>query len=548
MNARSTTTLKVVVLLIGLMTYCVAHAQEIYVYKHLRYEYKKTDGAQRPLIIIVPGFTQHNRSAEFLILKSFVLSRGYDYLIMNPAQHGEVIQWSEVFNWGKSEDEDLLALIDTLEIPTNHGFIHVLGFSLGARAALGFAAKEQTKTYLSSVIAVAAPYRVGDINFRLSGDFKRPMEGIISSMYAYDRSSLSRITYMTFVGLHRSMFIPCGESSASIRKISCPTLLVHSNDDWLTKSYHSRLLWDAAPDSSKTALVLIDTRAHAEDMLSRDGSKTRETLIAVIGNWLQMIDSGKLPGKSKKEWEEKTSAEMRSDPKVKKMLLPQRTITMMTTAPLYVRSAGLWSKSSDHSYALLTMDYNRHWTNPRESSYSFAMSPVNNRSPLLSNIRMGANISPELPGNVAATEATASVYYPIGSWLWIKRIGASTGIGNGFRRQIVSGDLSYLLLDFQVNYGRFEKGGNDFNFIMNFPLISNASGAYFAGVAYSQFFTSTNLYSDRPTLISYLWVGLPKAWMNSSLRVNIQWERTGLLSRNCSNTWSGGLSVNINEQ
>ena len=155
-------------------------------YNHIKYEYQNLDSSDKtPLIICIPGFTQHNRSQEFLTLKDYFSRNGFSYLIMNPPQHGEEFTWfKKLYSWGETEVGDLIELSEYLKIWQKHSEIHLMGFSIGAKIVLKFSAEPKYSDSIKSVIAIAAPFRVGDINVRISGDIVRISEGLISSFHA----------------------------------------------------------------------------------------------------------------------------------------------------------------------------------------------------------------------------------------------------------------------------------------------------------------------------------------------------------------------------
>ena len=173
---------------------------------------------------------------------------------------------------------------------------------MGGSVALQVAADSTVKDHISSVVAVAAPYRVGDINFRLSGDIKKPFESLASSVYALDRAGLTRIFYMTLVGMPLGLVKNSAVPGSLVPSITAPILLVHGAEDWLTKSYHSVKMFELADSAQSISLVSLDTRTHAEDMISRETASLRQAFLGTIGMWFDFIQSEDLT-KSKKAFQ-----------------------------------------------------------------------------------------------------------------------------------------------------------------------------------------------------------------------------------------------------
>ena len=174
-----------------------AQPSELHPFEGLTYEYQcRRPACDGPLFVLIPGFNQHNHSPEFVMLKAFLAAGGFGYLIINPRQHGEVFTWWPVFSWGEDEVAEMTALLESLHVVQHHEAVHLLGFSIGGKAVLRLAARVPLRDQITSVVAVAAPWRLGDINYWLSGQLDKPQESVLSGADAFDRAGPA----LVFVG------------------------------------------------------------------------------------------------------------------------------------------------------------------------------------------------------------------------------------------------------------------------------------------------------------------------------------------------------------
>ncbi len=273
-----------------------AQPSELHLFQSLTYEYQcRRPACDGPLFVLIPGFNQHNRSAEFVILKSFLRARGFGYLIINPRQHGEVFTWSPVFSWGEDEVAEMTALLESLHVVQHHEALHLLGFSIGGKAALRLAARAPLRDQITSVVAVAAPWRLGDINYWLSGQFDKPLESVLSGVHANKRASPARLAYMALVGMSQALTVNTASPGREVRSIRAPTLLLHGLNDWLIRSSHSKRLFRQAAEHQPFGFVAIRTHTHAEDMLSRHTASVRNALLETVHAWVDFIKTASHP-------------------------------------------------------------------------------------------------------------------------------------------------------------------------------------------------------------------------------------------------------------
>ncbi len=519
-------------------------------FKNIRYQYINQDTSSNennPLIICVPGFTQHNASREFNTIKNF-FKINYSFLIMNPPQHGKDYTWcKKLYSWGENEVKDLLELTTKLEVWDKHDEIHLLGFSIGAKIVLKFSAVSKNSAAIKSVIAVAAPYRVGDINIRLSGDMKIIQEGLLSSFYALKRAGLVRIPYMVFAGMHKALLVNKASPANEIPAIKAPALLLHGSDDWLTKSYHSVKLYERAKENQPFSLVVFNTQTHAEDMLSRDDAKISTAFLETLNDWFKFIREENNPN-NKIQFNKNFNYKLKENSKIKNTLYPTGKISLMSSPTVNDLNTNIWISAADHNHSLFTVNSTFKFKGKNITRYFFTLGSTKFSGSIVDRIRVGLSLEQESFKHSSAYEGYFSLYYPLGSVLWLKRLTYIIGIGNSFNRQIISADLSYLVFDFQINYGKFIRENSDLQIVCNFPLVGDAAASYFFGVGYSRFLTSAPgaLFTDN--LKVYLFVGPQIPLFNTRIRLNLQFDRNGFYSERANNIWSAGVSLNFREK
>ena len=523
-------------------------SDDIRQFKQIRYEYINIDNSRKnPLIICVPGFTQHNRSPEFLILKDYLSRKGFSILIMNPPQHGEDFTWTKKLNsLGEDEPDDLLDLIEHLNVWEKHNEIHLLGFSIGAKIVLKFSAIPEISNSLKSVVAVAAPYSVNDINMRLSGDITKISEGIISSFYAFDRASLVRIVYMGLVGMKRSLTVFSKSPAKEIPFIKAPTLLLHGSDDWLTKSYHSVKLYYCANDNQPFSLVILNTRTHAEDMLSRDGSTVRNAFLNILDLWFNYINFNDLP-----EYKESFNSNFFSvlnSTNIKTLLYPRKRISLMSSPTFNELNTNLWISPADQNHSLFTINSVWRLNTNNASRHFFTFGSTKLNKSFFDRFRLGFSFEQEEHNEISTLESYLSFYYSFGSLLQLKRLTYISGINNSFNRKILSADFAFVLLDFQINYGQILQKSNDSQINFNFPLIGNASASYLLGVSYSRFLSSPSNFLPKNNCKVYCIVGPKYPIFKTRIRLTLQYEQNGFKSKTRESIWGAGVSLNFKEK
>ena len=521
-----------------------ACVDEIRTLDDIRYEYQDR-GDQTPIIVMVPGFTQHNCSLEFVLLKEHFLAQGFSVLMMNPPQHGEDAKLRPVYDWGERESRDLLRLVDGLGIPRRHPRMHALGFSIGAKTVIDFAALDHAPP-LASVIAVAPPYRVGDINMLLSGDIGKPLEGFISSQYAVDRAGYLRILYMIGVGMPKALSINRETPARNLSSLKAPLLLVHGAGDWLIRSNHSLRLFERVDSAQPAALVMLDTRTHAEDMLSRDGSKLRQGLLDVLDRWIALTDSGGAKT-SRDQLQSKFAGLLDSVPWVSTHRVDPARISHLDHPTLPLVADGLWY-SAPREHAALGGAYFARDLRDGRNQLLLDAAPWAGSGRFLGDFALAVSAADSAGSGDYRTEAALSYYCAFGSALWLRRLGLISGVGEGPRRHILTADLALLVMNFEMNYGEFTPGKQDAEIVFSLPLISSPTSAYFLGGGYSAFFTKPGAAYHRDDLNAFFAVGPPRPILGTRLRISAQYSQEGIFTPGWHPLWTLGFSVSLRER
>ncbi|HKP97892.1 MAG TPA: hypothetical protein VJ385_19305 [Fibrobacteria bacterium] len=520
-----------------------ACVDDIRILDDLRYEYRDA-GDGSPIVLMVPGFTQHNCSPEFGLLKTHFRERGFSVLILDPPQHGEKASYHPLYGWGEDESADLAELVDSLRIRDRHPRMHALGFSIGAKTVIQFAASSAAPP-LESVTAVAPPYRVGDINMLLSSDPGKPLEGLISGRYAIGRASYARIAYMVFAGMPRAMAMGGGAPASRIAAVKAPLLMVHGSGDWLIRSNHSVRLFDRVLPGQPAALVVLETGTHAEDMLSRAGPEVRRGLLDVLDRWIDLIDSGS--GNAPRDsLQARLAGILDSVPWVGVHRMDPARVSHLDHPTLAMASDGLWYSAS-REHASLGGVHFAHDTRLSRNRVLIDAAPWAGSGGFAEGLAM--DIAATDAGSPdSRTEATLSYARPFGSWLSARRLGLTSGIGAGFHRRILSADLCLLILDFRVNYGEFSPGRRNAELAFSRPFISSPSSACFLGIGYSAFLTQPGADYDRDAATAFLALGPPKPVLGLRGRLTMQYAQGGFLTPGWHPALSLGIGVSLMER
>ena len=518
----------------------------ISIYNSIRYEYCNLNTTERnPIVICVPGFTQHNQSPEFYILKDFLAKNNFSYLIMNPPQHGEdITRCDKIFTWGEDEVKDLHELIKHLKIGEKHSEAHLLGFSIGAKVVLKYAACFPYQSFIKSVIPVAAPYRVGDINFRLSGDIKKPTEGLASGVYALDRTDICRLAEMVLIGMPKALCVNKASPANDISSIKVPILLLHGADDWLTKSFHSVKLFNNIGEQHQASLITLDTRSHADDMLTRDKSDLRYAFLEILKTWFKFIKQDSNP-KQKINFNKTFAKILSKSRNIENYLYDNDKITYMNSPTFYDPNGKIWMIPPDKNSSILSIHNLNNVCGDKGSEVFINGGFTKYSNSILNKIQVG--LGAERRNNKCSSyEGYLSLYYPFGSFLWFKRLNYVHGIDNTFNRRILSADLALLIVDLRFSYGNFFNSEQNSLLSFNFPLIGNASGLYFLGIGYSRFISSIPNSIKKDNLKAYLFIGPKIRALNSRLQLSLQYDTNkGDYKQNTN--WGIGISLYINE-
>lgn len=516
----------------------------------IRYEYEDL-GPRSPVILMVPGFTQHNRSLEFILLRDHFLQRGMSVLIMNPPQHGEDARLcGPLYGWGEGEDTALAHLAKGLGLASKHAGMHALGFSIGAKTIIRFAALPGVRGTLASVTAIAPPYRISDIDSRLSGDIRKPTEGPISTGGAVDRAGPGRIAYMSVIGMTGALLINRATPADQIGQVEDPLLLVHGSDDWLIKSNHSVRLYARTRPEQPAALVILKTRTHAEDMLSRDRSEVRMGLIDVVDRWIDLAERGgaRLP---KDSLQAVFQAALDTVPWVKDHRVAPERISRLDHPTLFSPLSGLWYSAPNDHPALAGAHYTRAFEHGSLDRLLLDASPWRREShPWMGRFSAALSLADSaFSGDPQAEAGLAFDCCSTGTLIMLRRIGFWSGVGDSSRRRLVSADLTAYILNFRINYGRFFPGRDeDCGIAFSFPLIGDAASSYFLGAGYEAFLTDPGKASDRDKAQIFVVWGPSTGLAGVRPRLTFQYQQEGPASRGWHPRASAGLSLSFRER
>ncbi len=519
---------------------------EIKSLNEIHYEFRDL-GPRTPVIVMVPGFTQHNCSPEFTLLQKHFLDLGMSVLTMNPPQHGGHSDYhGRAFAWGEQESQDLLDLVHALNLKS-HGRIFALGFSIGAKTVLRFAALNGAQDSLVTVMAVAPPTRVGDINALMSGDVLHPLAGDISARLAVGRSSLARIFYMIFVGLPKALFVNKRSPYDQIPAIKVPILLVHGSADWLIKSNHSVRLFESADSNQPITLVILNTHTHAEDMLTQATPSVAKGLLDVLDTWIRLVDNGQANG-PKDSLQARFQGILDTTSWVKDNRVSQRRISHLDYPTLLMPGTNLWYSTPNEHPAKVSAHFAQSLNHSQANRFFLDAAPWSGKTDSWHRFAMGLSGEDSSFTAISKLEASLSWYYPWGSFLWMRRIGFLSGVSSGPRRHILSADMVFLLLNFQVGYGEYSPGKQDVEMLLTFPLISHPNSDFFLGGGYQNFFTQSSKEYPQDALHTFLVFGPPYPILGTRLRFNVQYGQNGFYAPGWNPNWSLGVSISLHER
>jgi pimeloyl-ACP methyl ester carboxylesterase len=533
-------------LLCCLYTFASAgHAGELVLYEHHYYEYSGL-GENTPLIICAPGFTQHHHSAEFHLLKGHLMRKGYSVLVMNPPQHGDDYSYCpKPFSWGANEPADLcrfmfddsaLSHIGIKEnILTYHSDVHLLGFSIGAKIVVHLGAMDAVRDRIASIVAVATPYRVEEINMRLSGDACKIAEGTISGLYAYDRSSICRLAFMA-VQLFGRCFAQRPENR--VDRLSAPLLLIHGKDDWLTKSYHSVKLFRKVRQDQQAALCLLNTRTHAEDMLTRDRYDLRVLFMDVLDTWFEFTRkaSETLP---RDRFDTQFAQRLDSLESANERISPKDCISLMSTPVTNDLNSNLWVTPADMDRSYLTWNTNiLDHDGELNSRHYLSFGCTDFSAPVWQRFRAGFSFSGDSMSGLTVDDIYLNFYADFGSLLRLRRLSLIASD----HRQLISSDLGISLIDLQLNYYAIRNGNNATQLRLNLPLVGEAAASYIFGFEMSTFVKTVPSGLAKNGVGCYLFLGLPESGARFTPGVLLQYQQDAFQLNGVERNFAAGLS------
>ncbi|KAA3658563.1 MAG: hypothetical protein DWQ10_10960 [Calditrichaeota bacterium] len=324
-----------------------------------------------------------------------------------------------------------------------------------------------------------------------------------------------------------------------IQSIAAPTLLLHSSGDWLTNARHSKMLFNKAGANQPIALAFIKTVVHAEDMLTRDTEMIKKTFFDVLATWFKFIDENAVVDDKmqfNKAFTQRMNSAVESD-----QIYPVMEITELSRPTMHNQRGNIWTTQSEQNPAFITLQA---VLNRDGDARQFVTIGGKKNQKILSQLQAGFAWADYDTQDSINPEAYLSLYHPFGSFLWARKLTYIHGMQRHDSRRILSADLAFLVVDFQLNYGTIRTPEKkDLQLYCTYPLIFSPNGNYFAGLTYSQFFDTS---VAEKNFSAYIFYG-PKI---AHARIQLFTEYHFLKSKFSKNEsqWRFGISINLNER
>lgn len=214
------------------------------------------------VVIIAHGFFNSKSAVLLKDLGQEMLNEGYDVISMDFRGHGES---PGLFCWTAKEHLDLEAVLDFAK--RSYKKVSVIGFSLGAAISIIVASRT---AHIDRLILVSPPISFSEIEF-----------------YFWECNFEHELFY-SMVGEGRfgkgvrpgPLWLSKDKPIDSIEKVTCPTLFIHGDIDWVIRHRHSLALYEKARCEKK--IVIIREGPHAEYLIQRK----RAEILNPIKEWL----------------------------------------------------------------------------------------------------------------------------------------------------------------------------------------------------------------------------------------------------------------------
>ncbi len=219
-------------------------------------------------VLIAPGWCMTKDSKAFIEIAEF-FSNHFDVLSIDFRGHGKS---DGFYTFSAKEDLDIEAAVQFLKNSTNddgknkYKNIYLLGFSLGAAAALIYVAKDSS---ITKVVAVSPPSEFNKIENQM---WKKEAWG-----ETFKKFELGR-----FLSIRPSI-IPHSKTKPIdiVDKIAAPTLFIAGKKDPTVHFWHTVKLFEKAQCAKN--LKLFDNGIHAEDIFLH----FKEEFTGVCLEWLK---------------------------------------------------------------------------------------------------------------------------------------------------------------------------------------------------------------------------------------------------------------------
>lgn len=211
---------------------------------HLKARRRDAHDARRGAAVLVHGFGATGDEARVSALADALQDAGLDVLTYDARGHGR--SGGEATS-GDLERNDIAAAVDALAGDDER--VIIIGASLGAIAALGYATAHPER--VTGIVTVSCPAR-----WRLPLNSR----GILSALLT--QTPLGRYFARRWMNVRIARGFSRGEPPLQlVTKLAAPLAIVHGRQDPFIAPTDAQLLYDAAKEPKR--LALVDAMAHA---------------------------------------------------------------------------------------------------------------------------------------------------------------------------------------------------------------------------------------------------------------------------------------------
>ncbi|MFC5999186.1 alpha/beta hydrolase [Quadrisphaera sp. GCM10027208] len=209
-------------------------------------------GAPRAAVVLVHGFTATGQHPEVLAQADVLADEGFAVVTYDGRGHGASEGWCTM---GDDERHDVAAAVALARL--QHPQVVLVGASMGAVAALRYAASDEADDAVRGVVAVSAP-----------AQWRLPFTVIGALSALQVRTRVGR----WFLARHASVRVSPHWASPEpphvlVSRLTMPVTVLHGMLDHVMRPRAARLLYAAAGEPRQ--LVLVDRMGHAFDPQAR---------------------------------------------------------------------------------------------------------------------------------------------------------------------------------------------------------------------------------------------------------------------------------------